>query len=312
MAKLSRPRYGSLQVWPRKRSDRSFPRVNWSVVKGEGILGFVAYKAGMATAIVRDKTDKSMTANKKIALPVTVLEVPKFRIYSVRFYAQGKVMKEVVVSTDASLKGVVRMPKTAAGADALDKITGWNEIRAIIYPVMKDMFKKTPDVAEVTIGGKGALELAKSLVGKDISLKDVLKEGLVDVRGLTTGKGLVGPVKRFGISLKSHKSEKGVRRPGSLGPWHPARVTFRAPMAGQLGVFNRVHYNLKVLTQNNAAQIGITPKSGFPHYGTVRGDYVLVQGSVQGPPKRQILITPAMRPTKRMMKKNFEFLEVKQ
>ena len=53
----------------------------------------------------------------------------------------------------------------------------------------------------------------------------------------------MGPVKRFGISLKFHKSEKGVRRPGSLAPWHPARVTFRTPNMGQTGFFTRVSYN---------------------------------------------------------------------
>ena len=67
------------------------------------------------------------------------------------------------------------------------------------------------------------------------------------MRGLTTGRGYQGPVKRFGIKLKPSKSEKGRRRPGSLGPWHPARVIFRVPMAGQLGMFTRVVYNNKIL-----------------------------------------------------------------
>jgi ribosomal protein L3 len=58
--------------------------VNWSAIKGEGFLGFIAYKVGMATAIVKDSTPKSMTPGKKLAIPVTFLEVPSMKIYSVR------------------------------------------------------------------------------------------------------------------------------------------------------------------------------------------------------------------------------------
>lgn len=308
MAKLSRPRYGSLQFWPRKRARKTVPRVNWEMVtSGEGLLGFLAYKVGMTTVIVRDKTEKSMTLNKKIAMPVTVLEVPKMKVFSIRFYKGGKVAKDVIVSTDARLKRVVRVPK------ALPTVTppeGWDEIRLVLHTVTKDFFKKVPELTEVAFRAKDPLAFAQSLIGKELSLHDVFKESLVDVRGLTRGKGLVGPVKRFGISLKSHKSEKGVRRPGSLGPWHPARVTYQVPMAGQLGMFTRIHYNIPILLRSTVGtHIPLT--HGFKHYGSMAGDYLLVAGSVQGAPKRTLVITPAFRPTKKQMKKKYELLEVK-
>ena len=116
--------------------------------------------------------------------------------------------------------------------------------------------------------------------------------------------------KRHGLTLKAHKSEKGVRRPGSLAPWHPARVTFRTPMAGQLGMFSRVHYNQKVLTVNTIAEKDINKGTGFKHYGKVTSAYLIVEGSVQGPSKRQILITPSFRPTKYQAKKKYEFQEL--
>src|SRR3989304_107773 len=104
MAAGKRPRFGSLQYWPRKRAEKAIPNVNWSVVKGDGktdsLLGFIAYKVGMGTALVKDMTDKSMTQNKKIYIPITVLETPNMKVYSVRFYKHGKVMKDVVVSND--------------------------------------------------------------------------------------------------------------------------------------------------------------------------------------------------------------------
>ncbi len=305
MGRINRPRFGTLQFWPRKRAKKALPRVNWEPVKGEGILGFISYKIGMGTAIVRDKSEKSLTLNKKIAMPVTILQVPKMKIFSVRFYKHGKVMKEIVVSSDKELKRVVKLPKVAP---TFQDVEGWTELRVIIYPVTSDLFKKTPDMSEVAVRGANALELVKGLIGKEFSFKDMAKWDLVDVRGLTTGRGFSGPVKRFGITLKSHKSEKGVRRPGSLGPWHPARVTFRAPMAGQVGMFTRVHYNLKVITNGTSDE---QKSLAVPHYGKVTGDYIIVAGSVQGPPKRQILITPAMRPTKHTMKKKYEFMELK-
>jgi len=130
---------------------------------------------------------------------------------------------------------------------------------------------------------------------------------LVDLRGLTRGKGFQGPVRRFGINLKAHKSEKGVRRPGSLGPWHPARVTFRVPMAGQLGMFTRVIYNNKIIDMGKSeGQIPI-----LKHFGEVKTNYMIVKGSIQGVAKRQLLITSPLRETKRTKKKNYELLGVK-
>lgn len=308
MAKLSKPRAGSLQVWPRKRAKHLLPRVNWKAVKGEGILGFITYKVGMATALVKDSTDKSMTANKRVYLPVTILEAPSMKIFSVRFYKQGSVVKETIVSNDAILKRLVRVPKAAG---ILEAPAAYDDIRIIVYSLAEQTgVKKTPDLAELALGGANKLELVRNLIGKEITLRDALKASLLDVRGLTKGKGFEGAVPRFGISLKSHKSEKGVRRPGSLAPWHPARVTFRTPQAGQLGMFTRVHYNLRVITLGTVAEKEINPGTGFKHYGKVRSSYLIVKGSVQGPPKRQILVTPALRPTKEQVKKKYEFLEL--
>ena len=170
--------------------------------------------------------------------------------------------------------------------------------------------KKTPDIIEVGVGGKEKLSIVKSLIGKEIKLQDFFKGDLVDVRGLTRGKGLSGPVTRFGISLKQHKSEKGVRKPGSLGPWHPARVTFRVPLSGQLGMFTRIHYNLKVLGVGDAKANKLLEGKQFKNYGYLNTNYIILHGSVQGPAKRQLIVTNAMRPTKKQIAEKYELLEV--
>ena len=170
--------------------------------------------------------------------------------------------------------------------------------------------KKTPDLIEIAVQAENKLEFVKSLIGKELSLEDFPKFDLLDVRGVTRGKGLQGPVKRFGLSLKQHKTEKGVRRPGSLAPWHPARVTFHAPMAGQMGYFARIIYNLRVISQGKIKDRDINPKTGWRNYGNIKTSYIIINGSVQGPVKRQILLTPAFRPSKIQTKRKFEFLEL--
>ncbi len=312
MAKLSKPREGSLQFWPRSRSDKFIPSVNWSAVKfdvkNEGVLGFIAYKVGMATAIVKDMSDKSMTQNKKIAIPVTILEAPNMKIYAVRFYNKGIAVKDVIVSNDKDLKRIVSLPKAMPILEAPKE---YDDIRVIVYSLPRSAnIKKAPDISELGINASNKFEYVKTLIGKELSVKDFAKHSLVDVRGLTQGKGFTGPVKRFGISFKQHKSEKGRRRPGSLGPWHPARVTFRTPMAGQMGMFTRVHYNQKIITASTIAEKNINKAGGFMHYGNIDTSYIVVKGSVQGPTYRQILLTPALRPTKKKAKAKYEFQEI--
>ncbi len=314
MAGGTRPRFGSLQFWPRKRAEKLIPSVNWRVVHGDGktdsVLGLLAYKVGMATALIKDTTDKSMIQGKKTYVPVTVLEVPSMKIYSVRFYKNGIVLKDVVVSSDKELKRVVGLPKTPQNLDSQTP-KDFDDIRIIVYSLPSQTnIKKTPDLIELGIEAKDKLAFVKSLVGKEITVKDFAKFSLVDVRGLTKGKGLVGPMKRMGISKRSHKAEKGVRRPGTLGPWHPAHTSFRVAQAGQLGMFSRVQYNSKVVTSGSIAEKDINRKGGFKHYGMIKTNYLVLVGSVQGPQKRAVLLTPAFRPTKSLAKRKYEFLEL--
>ena len=301
-----------MQFWPRKRASKFLPRVNWDAVDADSkaIKGFICYKAGMMSAIVKDNTPDSMTKGKRIAVPVTVLECPTMKIFSVRFYKYGKVMKDVLADNlDKEIKKKVKISKTKKGD--VEKVEGHDDIKVIFYSqVKKTGLKKTPDLSEIALKGSVEEKLAwvKENLGKEISVADVFDKGqLVDMRGLTKGKGLQGPVKRFGIKLKFHKSEKGRRRPGSLGPWHPARVTFRAPMAGQLGMFTRLVYNNKIMDMGKAdGKI-----KNLKNFGDIKTDYVVVRGSVQGPAKRQLLMTTPLRSTKKQSKKEFEMVDLK-
>ena len=314
MAAPKAPRKGSLQFWPRKRASKLLPSVNWTAINSDskGLKGFICYKAGMASAFVKDNTEHSMTKGKKIAVPVTIMECPPMKILSARFYRDGKVISEVMAENpDKELKGVIKIPK--AKGKKLDDMKNYDDIRGVVYSqVKKTGIKKTPDVIEIGLSGslEDKMNFVKEKMNKEISVSEVFDKGLLaDARGLTKGKGLSGAVPRFGITLKQHKTEKGRRRPGSLGPWHPARVTFRVPMAGQLGMFTRAVYNNKIIkvgkANDNAALKGMT------NYGDVKTDYLVINGSIQGPQKRQILLTYPLRTTKKQAKKNYEFIEMR-
>jgi len=317
------PRKGSLQYWPRKRAGKFLPRVNWSAIdSNKPLKGFICYKAGMMTALVKDNTPDSMTKGKEIAIPVTILECPPIKILSVRFYKNGKVAKDVLVEgvdKDKSLKKKLKIPKDSSklkkdiDADSALKDLDYDNVAVIAYSaVSKTGLKKKPDLIE--IGLHGSLDEKKNFIkeniGKEISVLDFFENGqLIDLRGLTKGKGTQGPVKRFGITLKGHKSEKGRRRPGSIGPWHPARVIFRVPMAGQLGMFTRVSYNSKIIDLGKSK--GKNELKGIKNYGDVRTDYIVVKGSVQGPSKRQLIMTSPLRKTKKTEKQAYELVSLK-
>jgi len=306
-------RAGSLQFWPRKRAKKVLPSANWRAVKGEkGLLGFIGYKVGMISVYAKDVTENSMTKNKKIIVPATIVECPKLKIFSVRFYKDNKVMKDIVVSNDKELKRKVKVPKEIKKVDGFKE--DFDDVRVIVYSdVSKTNLKKKPDMIEIALAGskEEKLDFVKEKVGKEISVIDVFGEGLVDVRSVTKAHGTQGPVKRFGITLKASKSEKGRRRPGSLAPWHPSRVTFRTPMAGQTGGHNRIVYNNLILQVGKISEKDINKKSGFHKYGNIKTDFLILRGSIPGPRKRQLLITPALRATKKQSKKKFEVVELR-
>ena len=307
------PRKGSLQFWPRKRSSKFLPSSNWSAINSaKSIKGFIGYKAGMASIKVKDNTPDSMTKGKEIIIPGTIIECPSMKIFSIRFYKNGVVSKDLLSEQlDKELKRKVKIPKKPGLKLDSVKLEDYDDVSLIVYSVIKKTgLKKKPDLSEVGLSGtmEEKMNFIKENLNKEISVLDVFENGqLVDLRGLTKGKGFSGPVKRFGINLKVSKSEKGRRRPGNIGPWHPARVTFRVPMAGQLGMFTRVHYNQTVLDISKTSE---KPLFAIKNYGNIKTDYLIVSGSVQGSAKRQVLITAPLRESKKQKKKNYEIMEV--
>ena len=296
-----------MQFWPRKRASKPVPRVrSWALKTKEAQpLAFAGYKAGMTHVIATDNRKTSTSKGQDIVIPTTIIECPPMKIFSVRAYKPHgygvAVNKEIVLSQDKDLARSITIAKKAdMKLDDL-KAEEYTDISIIVYTQPKKAgFKKKPELFEVKLGGSNEEKLAyiKEHVGKEFTLADTFKEGeLVDLHAVTKGKGFQGAVKRFGIGLKSHKSEKGRRTPGSLGGWKGhAHFMYRVAHAGQMGYHQRVQYNNMILKISDNPE-DVNQKGGITHYGDVKATYLLVKGTVPGAKKRLIVMTKAIRPT---------------
>jgi len=300
MARAHKPRAGSLQFWPRKRAKSIVPRIrSWPSCESVKPLGFAGYKVGMLHVIALDNTQNSPTKGQQIALPVTVIECPPLFVMGLRFYKNTvyglKLISEMIADNLAKeLDRKICMPKKKKQEIPQE----FDDVKLLVHtmPYKTGIGKKKPEIFELAIGSKNKdekLSYAKSVLGKEIKLSDVFNEGsYVDVHAVTKGKGFQGPVKRFGVSLKHHKSEKKRRSTGNLGSWTPTKVDWRVPQRGQMGFHTRTEYNKLVLAINPQ---DITPAGGFHKYGVVKNDVLLLKGSVPGARKRIIKLIDAIR-----------------
>ncbi len=305
MGKRVNPRHGSMQVWPRKRSKRIQPRIRSKpIIKDAVPVGFAGYKAGMTQIIGIDAYKNSLTKGQEVAIPVTVIECPPLRIHSLRCYSSKgygfAVVNEIFFKSNKNVLRRVLFKESPSGA--ITKINPDDYHHFSITLSTQPTFKKTPEIFELSIGGSNAdaLEFVKTHVTTGVKVSDVYKEGeLVDFHAVTKGKGTQGPVKRFGVNIRSHKSEKNIRGPGSLaGSWKgQGHMMWRVAFAGQVGFHQRTHYNGQILKISDKPE-EVNPKGDFPHYGKVKSEYILISGSVPGARKRLIVFTKAIRPLK--------------
>jgi len=273
-------------------------------MKTKGLLGFPVYKAGMTHVMATDTGKNSQTKGETIYIPVTVLECPPIKLYSVRLYksdAYGMhVVDEIVVGKDKNLFRKVFTKKTHEEKLKSINAKDYSEIRVAVMtqPSKTGFGKKKPEIFEIGIGGTVEEKFAwiNEHLNKEIMITDVFKEGEhTDVHGVTRGKGFQGPVKRFGIGLKPHKSEKGRRAPGSLGGWSAqAHFLYRVAHAGQMGYHQRTQHNSLLLKFGDKPE-DVNPDGGFLHFGVVKNPYALIKGSVQGPAKRMLILTKPIR-----------------
>jgi large subunit ribosomal protein L3 len=309
--KVHAPRRGSLAYLPRGRASRWLGHVRcWPTgIQDTKPLAFVGYKAGMRTAVGVDNREGSLTFGKEIAFPITIVEAPP--MIAVAFRAYTKTPNGLQTFAEAwmekppkDLMRLLSLPESINHAEkiakmesSLDKI---GEVRVLLasQPRVARIGRKTPELLEVKLGGKTPkeqFEYARNQLGKEIKVSDTFKEGdWVDVIGITKGKGIQGPVKRFGIRRKFHKARKTVRAVGSIGGWTPHYVMYSVPRPGQMGFNQRTEYN-KLVVKIGQEGKEVTPKGGFHRYGEIKAQYVMLKGTVPGPAKRTVTLRHGVR-----------------
>jgi large subunit ribosomal protein L3 len=110
---------------------------------------------------------------------------------------------------------------------------------------------------------------------------DIFEVGqIIDVSGITKGKGFQGGVKRHNFSMldATHGNSLSHRALGSIGQCQtPGRVFKGKKMAGQMGNVKRTSQNLKVVRVD------------------VERNLLLVSGSIPGAPGGDVIVTPAIK-----------------
>jgi len=311
MVKDSKPRAGSLAFLPRGRASRLIPRVKyWPPYEGDSKpLGFLGYKAGHLTAFYIDTTPNSPTQGQEVAKVATVIATPPMLAAGVVAYSEeNHTLRELVMvwSKKAPVELMRRRipnwkPNEEEGLRKLEALRSEiSEVRMIgmISPKQAGLSKKKPDLLELKVGGDldKAIDYALSKLGGEIRVSEVFKPGdFVDVIAVTKGRGFEGVVKRWGVKILPRKKRKGRRVVGAIGGRKPPYVPYTVPRPGQLGYHRRTEFNKRILLIEEDG-LKLTPKGGFPHYGVIRTECILLEGTVPGAPKRPIVLRAPARP----------------
>jgi large subunit ribosomal protein L3e len=166
--------------------------------------------------------------------------------------------------------------------------------------------QKKAHIMEIQVNGGSVADkvaFAKELLEKEVPVANVFNQfDNVDVIGASKGRGFEGVTHRWGTKKLPRKTHKGLRKVACIGAWHPANVTFQVARAGQNGYHHRTEMNKKVFRIGNGsdAKSGscdadptektINPMGGFPHYGEVKQDFVMLKGATVGVRKRVLTL----------------------
>ena len=209
-------------------------------------LGIVGRKAGMSRFFTEDGK----------SVPVTLIEATPNRITQ------------------------IKTPE-ADGYSAVQVAVGTRRASLITKPVAGHLAKAKVEA------GRGLWELRVEadklgdfIVGGEIKA-DIFEVGqIVDVQGVTKGKGFQGTIKRWNFRMgdATHGNSLSHRAPGSLGQRQtPGRVFPGKKMSGHMGAVQQSTQNLEVVRVD--AERGL----------------IAVRGAVPGAPGGDVIVRPASK-----------------
>ena len=209
-------------------------------------LGIVGRKAGMSRMFTEDGK----------SIPVTLIEATPNRITQVKTVETDGYS---ALQVTAGVKRASLLSKPAAGHLAKAKVEAG-----------RGLWELRVEAAQI-----GGYE-----VGGEIKA-DIFSEGqIVDVQGVTKGKGFQGTIKRWNFRMgdATHGNSLSHRSPGSIGQRQtPGRVFPGKKMAGHMGHVTQTTQNLQVVKVD--AERGL----------------IAVRGAVPGAPGGDVIVRPTSK-----------------
>jgi len=209
-------------------------------------LGLVGRKIGMTRIFTEDG----------VSIPVTVLDVSNNRVSQVK-----------TPGTD--------------GYSALQVAFGLRKPSRITKPVAGHLAKSGVDAAVGMMEFLVDAETSSAYQpGASVSVEIFAAGQMVDVSGVTQGKGFAGTIKRhhFKSQRATHGNSRSHNVPGSIGQAQdPGRIFPGKRMSGHLGAVNRTIQNLEIVRVDLERQL------------------LLVKGAVPGSKGGDVVVRPAVK-----------------
>merc|ERR1712242_317541 len=229
--KFSAPRHGSVGFLPKKRAARhrgkvkSFPKDD--ATQKPHLTAFLGFKAGMSH-IVREANRPGSKLNKKeIVEAVTIIETPRgLRALKTvwaqhlgeeckrRFYKNWSKSKKKAFSK-AQLKWGDELGKKEIEKDLSQIKKYCSVVRLIAHTQQKILRRrqKKAHIMEIQINGGAIAEkvdYCRDLFEKKVPINDVFaKNEMIDMVGVTKGKGFKGVTSRWHCKKLPRKTHKG-------------------------------------------------------------------------------------------------------
>lgn len=209
-------------------------------------LGLVGRKIGMTRVFAEDGA----------SIPVTVLDMSNNRVSQIK-------------STEVDGYGALQIAYGSRRASRVTKPVAGHLAKAGVEPAR--------GMAEFRVD---AIVAGQYKAGAAVSVELFQPGQMVDVSGVTQGKGFAGTIKRhhFSSQRASHGNSRSHNVPGSIGQAQdPGRIFPGKRMSGHLGAVNRTVQNLEVVRVDPERQL------------------LLIKGAVPGPKGGDVVVRPAVK-----------------
>ncbi|KAI5932668.1 60S ribosomal protein L3-like [Manis javanica] len=328
--KFSAPRHGHLGFLPHKRSRRhrgkvkTWPRDDPS--QPVHLTAFLGYKAGM-THTLREVHRPGLKISKREEVEaVTIVETPPLVVVGVVGYVatprglrsfktifaehlsdecRRRFYKDWHRSKKKAFTKACKRWRDADGKQQLQKDFAAMKkyckvIRVIVHTQMKllPFRQKKAHIMEIQLNGGTVAEKvawAQARLEKQVPVYSVFSQSeVIDVIAVTKGRGVKGVTSRWHTKKLPRKTHKGLRKVACIGAWHPA------PQQEDLLHWPGLHMKDGKVVKSNAStsydvtEKSITPLGGFPHYGEVNNDFVMLKGCIAGTKKRVITLRKSL------------------